>query len=128
MPANRYQLHYRVHTGLNHVQALLYGKLESDAPVKFLKIALREGSVSLGSVARCLTEMRLAAFCPYVNEMPSEDRYEKIVSTLTMYVTKLRSACRAAMPELPDTLLVIVVNYITGNIVSIARKATDLTR
>jgi hypothetical protein len=104
---------------LNHVQALLYGRLDQlhpARPVKYLKSALSEGTVSLQSVLTCAAELKTSAsglFLPGIS-IPIVDRYMAVVSTITMYHTKLRSACNGAMPTLPPPLLAIVVNYITG--------------
>jgi hypothetical protein len=116
---------------LNHVQALLYGRLDehhSAAPMKFLKSALSEGTVSLQSVLICEAELKTSAsglFVPGFSRYDEiVDRYEAVVSTITMYRTKLRSACHDAMPTLPPPLQAIVVNYITGQKASIARPST----
>ena len=122
------RLHHHVHRGLNHVQGLLYGKLNSDAPVKFLKSALREGTVSMQSVKIWANELDL-----YFASCQMIDRYQKIVSTVTGYCHKLSKACLDVMqPMYPlakfDPLVEIVVNYITGKLVSIkSRYITDLT-
>jgi hypothetical protein len=79
------------------------------------------------SVAICTAEMKLSAACPSLSIIGHMERYEKIVSSVTMYCNKLRFACLGAMPTIPGPLLVIVASYITGEKVSIARPSTNLT-